>query len=137
LTASYRQRLGELAGLRSALAAPMDEGAAARPNLQAGADLSVVPPILRVGPGSLVTAADYPARALRSHEEGRTTVSVHVDASGRPVGCAVTGSSGYDDLDRATCRLLLGRARYYPATARTGRPVEADVTQSVMWRMPG
>jgi len=72
---------------------------------------------------------DYPAFALRNHEEGRTAYLIQYGPDGRVTSCAVTKSSGYADLDVAACRLLKTRARFRP-----GRSGEKD--GFVDWRIP-
>jgi len=63
-------------------------------------------------PGSWFTDSDYPADARRASAQGRVSVQVDVDASGRVVGCRVTASSGNASLDDATCRLAQRRGRF-------------------------
>jgi TonB family protein len=63
------------------------------------------------------------------------TMSITVGVNGRPTGCTVVGSAGNSLLDSTACALIVRRARYSPAT-RGGQPVEATVTQRVIWRLP-
>lgn len=63
--------------------------------------------------------ADYPAASVRNEEMGIAQVRLFVSAAGRPTACLIRASSGSDILDRATCRMLMSRARFQPV--RTGR----------------
>ena len=83
-----------------------------------------------------ITAEDYPAAALRDGVEGTVAISAAIDARGRVTGCTVTGSSGHDALDRATCRLYTSRARFTPAHDAAGQAAGATLSDRVVWRIP-
>jgi len=93
-------------------------------------------PRLKSDASSLVTPDDYPPSALRAGEAGRVVVQMYVSPDGRVEDCRVSVSSGFVDLDAATCRLLMRRARYAPAEDASGRPIGATSTQSVVWTIP-
>ena len=80
---------------------------------------------------------DYPAKALRAHHEGTTYITVTVDKAGKPRDCVVTKSSGFDDLDEATCNVFLKGVRFTPATDDNGTPVDAPFSSQMNWRIPG
>ena len=63
------------------------------------------------------------------NHEGRTSFRLVFRADGRATSCAVTISSGYAELDDATCRLMTARARF--ASRRGGAYLG-----SVNWRIP-
>jgi protein TonB len=90
----------------------------------------------RQAPQALVTPADYPAAALAWQQEGRVGFVLTVGANGRATRCAVTESSGSSVLDSATCRLMVGRARFTPAVDSNGNPAVARIVQQVDWRLP-
>jgi len=69
-----------------------------------------------------ITNDDYPSRSLLQHHEGMTTVELTVDTGGKIANCTVAVSSGWQELDDATCALLRKRARYAPASF-AGQPV--------------
>jgi protein TonB len=56
-----------------------------------------------------------------------------VGTSGRVTGCTVTRSSGNAELDSTTCRLIMRRLRYRPATNAEGRPIPATVVGKHEW----
>ncbi|MFM5918229.1 MAG: energy transducer TonB [Novosphingobium sp.] len=83
-----------------------------------------------------VTTNDYPTAGLRGEHEGSTRYRLTVDAAGKPTGCTVTGSSGFADLDSATCATLMRRAKFTPATDETGARVAGSYAGTVTWRLP-
>lgn len=79
---------------------------------------------------------DYPPAALRNKEQGRVTVSLDVDATGRPTRCTVTTSSGFASLDEVTCSVAMQKARFTPAT-RNGKSVAGVFSPlSITWAIP-
>lgn len=97
----------------------------------------IFPPVrARANLGSYFSTDDYPAAALRAEAEGRTSFTLAIGADGRVTNCTVTGSSGNSALDRATCQLLRGRARYTPARDQNRNPVSGQDRGSVTWRLP-
>jgi TonB family protein len=79
--------------------------------------------------------SDYPADALRRHEEGNVTFTLDVDEAGRVSACRITGSSGSAALDEATCRILRERARLTPALDGRGRPVADRLSSRIHWTL--
>ena len=59
-----------------------------------------------------------------------------VGTNGRVTSCKVTRSSNYVALDQATCRFYAKRARFTPALAEDGTPVEASYVDRVRWQLP-
>lgn len=92
-------------------------------------------PARPLDPGSWVTNPDYPARALAENREGTVAFNLAVDATGRVSRCIVTASSGYADLDAATCEHIADRARFAPATDRDGRAIASDYANRVLWKI--
>jgi TonB family protein len=82
--------------------------------------------------GTLLNS-DYPREAKRAKAEGTVSVSYKVGADGSVGGCTVTKSSGREDLDRTTCRVIEERFRYAPARDAIGEPVEQTMTRSYDW----
>ena len=80
--------------------------------------------------------ADYPPGALARHEEGTTEFRVTVGTDGRAKGCVVIKSSGFSDLDDATCRMILTQGRWKPATDSSGQPIESLYSRKVTWKIP-
>lgn len=79
---------------------------------------------------------DYPPEAVLKREQGRVEIVGIVSPDGRLHACRVEQGSGHDDLDGATCRLLTKRARFLPATDRSGRTVAAPFHLRLRWRLP-
>jgi protein TonB len=91
-------------------------------------------PILPLG--SLVTADDYPAAALRAGEEGVVRYRLTVNRDGRVSQCVVTASSGSASLDGTTCRIMTARARFTPARTAKGKRTEDQLAGAVRWQIP-
>ena len=87
-------------------------------------------------PARWITTEDYPARALRSGDEGLAGYRLVIASSGKVTACDITRSSGSADLDRETCRLLAKRAQFSPATDQTGAKVVGTFSGSVRWDIP-
>jgi len=79
---------------------------------------------------------DYPLRERRSGAEAQVGFTVVVGPDGRVSGCTVTASSGSRRLDRETCRILVQRARYWPARNALGAPVSSQDIGTISWPMP-
>lgn len=90
----------------------------------------------RGNPGNWATTNDYPTRALREEREGTTSFRVTVGPDGRVTSCDITGSSGSDDLDAATCANVTRRARFNPATDGEGNPTSGSYSNRVRWVIP-
>lgn len=92
--------------------------------------------VAKGAPQSWYSNDDYPASALRAEAQGRVTVRVTIDTSGRVSGCTVTASSGNTDLDNTTCRVAQRRGRYSPAKDQAGNPIQSASSYSVRWQVP-
>ncbi len=88
-------------------------------------------------PGMWVNSNDYPSVALRYELEGRTQFDLVIGPDGRASACAVTQSSGAQILDDVTCRNVMRRARFNPATNAKGQPISGAYTKGVQWVIPG
>jgi protein TonB len=62
--------------------------------------------------------------------------SSDLGADGKVTSCTVTSSSGSDDLDSETCRLLPRRARFKPAVGSGGQPMADTYSGRITWKMP-
>jgi protein TonB len=80
-----------------------------------------------------IRRSDYPRGPLRAGAGGRVEFRYIVGIRGRVTACGITRSSGNRDLDIATCRLVMKRFRYRPATDAFGRPVVAEVEGEQIW----
>jgi len=87
-----------------------------------------------VSPTSLIRADDYPVQALRNGEQGTVYYELTIGKDGRPKACRVAKSSASERLDRATCSILMKRARFRPARDASGNPTEDVYTGEISWR---
>lgn len=78
---------------------------------------------------------DYPRAALQAGASGTVHLRFVVDVDGRAHDCEVTRSSGNDDLDATTCKLIEKRLRYRPETDAAGRPYAVVVTGRQVWEL--
>lgn len=86
------------------------------------------------GRGNVFSDDDFPDASRRAEEAGVTRVSYTIDETGKVSECTVTQSSGFARLDDATCKIIMRRFRFNPAT-RDGRPVAERKTQPVRWQL--
>lgn len=92
---------------------------------------------IAISPVNWVVPDDYPGKALRLMHDGRVKADVEVSKRGTVRRCRTRISSGYAELDRATCSLLVRRARYLPARDAQGRPRATTDSYSFIWVHPG
>jgi TonB family protein len=79
--------------------------------------------------------SDYPPGALDRNEQGAVYFQVVVNPEGRVDTCTILLSSGYNDLDYATCQLVTKRARFSPAQDQDGKPIYGTYRQVINWRI--
>ena len=89
-----------------------------------------------IDPSSWVTMDDYPAKALRDGSEGPVAFRLTISPQGFVDDCEVTSSSGNPDLDQATCRFVIKRARFRPATDEGGIRTTGSYSSRVRWVHP-
>jgi TonB family protein len=82
---------------------------------------------------SWISEDDYPFDGQAERHRGTVTYSLQVNSDGRVAGCSVSHRSGYANLDRATCRLVVRRGRFSPALDATGRPIASAYSGHVAW----
>ena len=87
-------------------------------------------------PGEWVTSNDYPTKALREEAAGVTAFRLTIGTGGMVAGCAITASSGSQELDDATCQLITQRALFSPARNANGEPVTGQYSNRVRWVLP-
>lgn len=85
---------------------------------------------------SWVRFGDYPASALREHQEGTTRFRLDIGIDGRVTGCSITVSSGHRLLDAAACVGVTRRGKFTPATDSTGAAVSGSWSSAVRWTIP-
>lgn len=86
------------------------------------------------GRGNGISEDDYPDASRRAEEQGVVRVRYTIDTSGKVSACEVTATSGFPRLDEATCKIIMRRWRFNPAT-RDGQPVAENKTQPVRWQL--
>lgn len=89
-----------------------------------------------IDPASWVTNDDYPADALGKGEKGPVKFALSVDPHGRPTGCRIVESSGSASLDQTTCRVMLARGNFRPATDQAGKAIAGLWEHGVKWQSP-
>jgi len=90
----------------------------------------------RNGPTGWVTNNDYPQIALRRGWEGDLTYALDIGADGKVDDCRIVNSSGRRALDDAACRMITRRARFDPATNRSGDAIAGTYRGAVSWMIP-
>ncbi len=85
---------------------------------------------------SWLTIDDYPSAALRGGEQGTVRALLTIDSSGKATACAVVRSSSSALLDSTACSIARRRARFKPATDKSGTPVGDVWLFSYTWILP-
>lgn len=86
-----------------------------------------------IGMVSWFTRSDIPQDAMHKGQPNPVRFSLKVNAFGTPTGCEIMQTSGIAELDRATCRLALRRARFRPMINEAGVPVESTFNSAILW----
>ena len=117
----------------------------------AGSDFTFIPPVAPSNPperfipkaarpssnaAQWVTTDDYPTSDIRLGHTGTVRFRLAIDARGRVTDCTIVASSGYEGLDKATCRNLSRRARFEPATDANGEKVAGSYAGTIRWVIP-
>jgi len=76
---------------------------------------------------------DWPSHAAEAAGGGTVSVIYTVETDGRATHCEITHSSGNEELDDTTCRLIEQRFRFEPSRDRSGRPVRSTIVQNHEW----
>ena len=93
-------------------------------------------PVPRGNPGNWIQPAiDYPPAARAARRQGTTAFELTVDRNGRVVQCKIVSSSGWADLDHATCVNVTRRARFLPAFDASGNPTTGKYSNRSRWQL--
>lgn len=84
-----------------------------------------------------ILPTDYPRELGKSGIGGHVGIDFVVGTTGRVTHCRITRSSGVPQLDALTCRLIVERFRFRPATDSRGRPVEDEIEGVHVWSVTG
>jgi len=87
-------------------------------------------------PANWVSPDDYPLLAWLNLESGVTAYDLGIDSKGIPIKCDISASSGNNELDGATCALLMERARFVPSKDARGNPAASVFAGTVRWNIP-
>lgn len=90
----------------------------------------VTPPVRIAG---ALTHADYARTNPPRGAAGTVFIAFRVRTDGAVDRCRIVRSSGYDVLDRATCRLVERRFRFRPARDAQGRAIEYELRTNFTW----
>jgi hypothetical protein len=101
--------------------------------LFASVAISAVP---KTDPKTWISTRDYPESLVASDTEGVVKAGLAIDERGIPGDCHIISSSGEDEVDKVTCRLLVDRGRFAPARGRDGRPAKSNYILRVAWKIP-
>lgn len=94
------------------------------------------PPVPEPG-RRLFHAEDYPETAMNNGRVGEAQVLIFVRADGSLADCTVAVSSGHKEIDEATCKSVLKRAKFQPALDKAGKAMDAPYLLTVNWQMWG
>ncbi|MBB4838817.1 TonB family protein [Sphingomonas kyeonggiensis] len=89
----------------------------------------------RIDPSLWFADGDYPLAAMRAEQEGHAGVLLDIASDGRVDACTQL-SSEYEWLGRASCRILIRRARFTPALGRDRKPAPDRWNVSIDWKLP-
>lgn len=81
--------------------------------------------------------ADYPAAAMREGRQGTSYFHLTIDVNGRAKDCVITRSSGHKDLDAETCKMVVERGMWTPATNDAGEAIESSFEGKIDWKIGG
>ena len=90
----------------------------------------------RNNPGTWVSSSDYPIDLLVAKLDGTTGFRADVNRWGRVADCTVTVPSGHARLDEETCRLVVMRGWFNPATDKDAKPISGSYSSRVGWVIP-
>lgn len=79
---------------------------------------------------------DYPMKAFERKQEGVSQFELLVAPDGSIASCSITGSSGFEELDRTTCNLATKRVQFRPAKGPDGRSVYGVYRSVAVWALP-
>ena len=86
-------------------------------------------------PSDWIKRRDYSPAERAARNEGAGTYYLAVGKDGSTIGCVITKSSGFRDLDLHTCALLKQRATFRPAKDAQGVPTWGSYTGNFEWRL--
>ncbi|HEX7710448.1 MAG TPA: energy transducer TonB [Sphingomonadaceae bacterium] len=91
-------------------------------------------PAVAIDHDNWIRPGDFPREGIPRRAHGAVEFQIAINPSGYPENCVIRQSSGFDMLDKATCQLILKRARFHPATDENGEPTEGGYRDRVIWK---
>ena len=88
-----------------------------------------------LNPSNIITASDYPANSWKRGDQGITHFRLSLGTSGQATACTIVVSSGHEELDSATCRLMVERAKFDMSTVLAANK-DASYSNRVRWQIP-
>lgn len=79
---------------------------------------------------------DYPSDVFRDGGQGAVGMRLSVDPNGKVYRCEVFASSGWPNLDKATCMASIARARFSPARDSEGQAIYGSFSIIQFWINP-
>ncbi len=79
---------------------------------------------------------DYPSAERKQRNEGIVTYLLTVSEKGKTTSCRTLHSSGFPNLDKATCDLMLRRSSFYPARDAAGNAAASYYANHFTWQIP-
>lgn len=91
--------------------------------------------------GAILTPDDFPWSTMRQYagKDGAmwpVAAVWNIATDGYVEDCRITLSTGFDVLDKLTCRLISRRQRYYPARDAEGNPLRSTDSIKMRWTAP-
>jgi protein TonB len=83
--------------------------------------------------GGKLRPADLPKDLVAEHRDAEVGVRYYVGVDGRVSGCTVTRTSGSQQVDTLTCRLIEERFRFRPSLDGNGHPVRSIIVETHSW----
>lgn len=83
----------------------------------------------------IITFNDYPSSAASGGEQGAVIFSLLVDPAGKPLKCQVDAIQGHD-FGALVCNKAM-RARFTPASDRSGAPIHGIFHNAMSFWLPG
>jgi TonB family protein len=83
----------------------------------------------------LVCDSDYPPGARRRGVEAEIVYHVLVTAQGQPKSCRISMPTSAEDLNKATCAVVMARARFTPARDSSGADRSSVYSGIMRWTL--
>ena len=100
-----------------------------------GEKTGVIAKPAKVKLAGIFTDEDFPAEALKRHQEGTGRFLLLIDQAGKVANCNVIKSVGYPIFDAKSCAIIAERGKFQPALDAKGKPVRSMFeSQTITYR---